>query len=142
MIKNYGERQIKGNTGKGIQVSMPIQIADVKRVLMSTHEMNESGLKVVLDGINSYFVDKRSNKSSPIKYEHGKYFFDVWAPSADDKQRDKKVDDDGDVNMNPAFNKGDKSNQCWVLGTDNSDVRGREQVERLSVRKSDDKRRR
>ena len=35
-IKNHGERFIKGETENGLKVSMPIQIADVKKVLMST----------------------------------------------------------------------------------------------------------
>ena len=67
-IKNYGELLIKGETEHGLKVSMPIQIADVKKVLMSTHKMNETGLKVVLDGINSFFVEKSSGKTAPIKY--------------------------------------------------------------------------
>ena len=36
-INNYGETIIKGETEHGLKVSMPIQIADVKKVLMSTH---------------------------------------------------------------------------------------------------------
>ena len=64
-IKNYGERLIKGETENSITVSMPIQIADVKRTLMSTHKMNQTGMKVVLDGINSYFIEKKTGKSTP-----------------------------------------------------------------------------
>ena len=79
-IKNYGERLAKGETEHHIEVSMPIQRADVKRVLMSTHNMNQTGLKVVLDGMNSYFVEKHSGKSTPITYEYGKYYFDAWVP--------------------------------------------------------------
>ena len=35
-VKNYGERLVKGGTDNQIKVSMPIHVADVKRVLMST----------------------------------------------------------------------------------------------------------
>ena len=61
-IKNYGERLVKGTTSEGIKVTMPIQIADVKRVLMSVHKMNQAGLKVILDGKNSYFQERASGK--------------------------------------------------------------------------------
>ena len=81
VIKNYGERLIKGETENGLRVSMPIQVADVKDVLMSTHRMNETGLKVVLDGESSFFVEKSSGTSTPIKYENGRYFFDIWVPA-------------------------------------------------------------
>ena len=64
-IHNYGERLVKGETENNIKVSMPIQIADVKRVLMSRHTMNQTGLKVVLDGKSSYFVEKNGKTTPP-----------------------------------------------------------------------------
>lgn len=45
-IKYYGERVIEGETENGTTVTMPIQIADVKRALMSVHQLNQAGLKV------------------------------------------------------------------------------------------------
>ena len=119
-IKNYGERVIKGDTDNCITVSMPMQVADVKRVLMSTHKMNETGLKVVLDGVNSYFVEKRTGKSTPIKYEHGKYLFDIWAPGVNHKSK-KKNDDDMDTTDEVEYNKAfHKNKKFWVFGTDDS----------------------
>ena len=64
-IKNYGERIITGETDNHIKVCMPMQVADVKKVLMSTHKMNETGLKVILDGENSFFVEKGTGESTP-----------------------------------------------------------------------------
>ena len=72
VIKNHGERPTTAETENGLKVSMPMQVADVKKVLMSTHKMNETGLKVVLDGSNSFFVEKQSGKSTPIEYENGR----------------------------------------------------------------------
>ena len=123
IIKNHGERVIKGETENCIKVSMPMQVADVKRVLMSTHKMNETGLKVVLDGANSFFVEKRSGKSTPIKYEQGKYHFDIWAPAIKTTKASstiRKSEDDMDTSEVDK-NKGRKNNQFWILGTDNSD---------------------
>ena len=119
-IKNYGERLIKGETENGLKVSMPLQIADVRKVLMSTHRMNETGLKVVLDGHESFFIEKTSGKSTPIRYESGKYFFDIWAPSIRDKKtRDRRVDDDAmDCNQTAKISGIRTKNRFEVLGTD------------------------
>ena len=62
VIKNHGERFIKGDTEHGLKVSMPTQVADVKKVLMSTHNMNEQGLKVVPDVSHSFFVEKATGE--------------------------------------------------------------------------------
>ena len=59
-IQNYGEKLIQGETEHGTIVTVPIQFADVQEVVMSTHEMNETGVKLVLYGVNSYFIDKLS----------------------------------------------------------------------------------
>ena len=94
---------------------MPIQIADVKNVLMSRHKMNETGLNVVLDGLNSFFVEKSTGQSTPIKYDNGRHFFDIWAPApikASVKQQ--RNDDDMDFDV---INK-TKDNKYWVLGAD------------------------
>ena len=128
-ITNYGERLIKGETENGLTVSMPIQLADVKKVLMSTHKMNETGLKVILDGENSYIVDKWTGRTTPIKYEHGRYFFDIWAPAPIKNNIKKQTSsDDMDTsnnkikgNMEANTNSTQFSNRCWVLGTENED---------------------
>ena len=51
----------------------------------------------------------------PIKYEHGRYFFDIWAPAPIKKIAKKQQDsDDMDTsNINII-----KNNRFWVLGTD------------------------
>ena len=102
-----------------------MQVADVKRVLMPTHKMNETGLKVVLAGINSFFVEKRSGTSTPIKYEHGKYYFDIWAPAikttrSSAANHKEKNDDDMDTDGVDNY-KNSQDNRFWVLGTDKSD---------------------
>ena len=79
--------------------------------------MNETGLKVVLDGINSYFVEKATGKSTPIQYEHGRYYVDIWAPAAikssiADKKNNNDMEVDGIIKYKPI------NNRCWVLGTD------------------------
>ena len=96
-----------------------MQVADVKKVLMSTHKMNETGLRVVLDGVESYFIEKHSGKSTPIKYEQGRYYFDIWVPSSIKKNdaRKKHINDDMQTDtINPIIS----YNNCWVLGTDDS----------------------
>ena len=120
-IKNYGERLIKGETENGLRVSMPLQIADVRKVLMSTHRMNETGLKVVLDGNESFFIEKKSGKITPIKYEGGKYFFDIWTPSVKNKKIKERREDSDEMDCNQAAKARGIStrNRFEVLGTEN-----------------------
>ena len=95
---------------------MPIQVADVKKVLMSTHKMNETGLRVILDGENSNIVEKTSGISTPIKYENGRYYFDMWVP-APIKSRIKKKREN-DMELDQFGNSINRGNRFWVLGTD------------------------
>ena len=101
---------------------MPIQIADVKKVLMSTHRMNETGLKVVLDGENSFFVEKSSGKSTPIKYENGRYFFDIWVPASIKQrapgQNSRKAMECDHLDKINSIN---RQNRFWIFGADDQD---------------------
>ena len=87
------ERIGKGDTEHQIKVCSPMQAADVKQALMSTHNMHQTGLRVVLDGKSSYVVEQPSGKTAPIKYEHGRYFFDIWAPAPIKKHIKRQRDD-------------------------------------------------
>ena len=70
-ILSITERLVRGETSEGIKVTMPVQIAEVKRVLMSVHRMNQAGLIVILDGPRSYFQEKATGKITKLKYEGG-----------------------------------------------------------------------
>ena len=48
---------------------MKMQCADVKKTLASVHRMNQWENVVVLDGGNSYIVNKESKKQTRIAYE-------------------------------------------------------------------------
>ena len=62
IIKNYGEKMIKGKTDDGTSVSMAMQCADVTKTLGSVYRMNQGGNAIILDGSNSYMVQKKSGK--------------------------------------------------------------------------------
>ena len=94
-----------------------MQVADVKKVLMSTHKMNQTGLRVVLDGEGSYFVEKSTGKSTPIKYEGGKYYFDIWAP-ADTNKRSIKTKSEDDMETDHISKIKNSGSRFWVLGTE------------------------
>ena len=49
IIRNHGQRVVTGRTEEGTLVSMPIQVADVSKVLGSVREMVKSGNRVVFD---------------------------------------------------------------------------------------------
>ena len=49
IIKNYGQRVVTGTNDDGLAVGLPIQIADVNKVLGSVRETVESGNRVTFD---------------------------------------------------------------------------------------------
>ena len=80
-IKNYGEKRVIGYTDDGEGVSLKMQCADVRKTLGSVHKMNQGGNVVVLDGNQSYMVNKKTMQKTRIQYEDGQYVFSIWVPS-------------------------------------------------------------
>ena len=82
-IENYGERVVEGYTEEWEPVAVAMQIAEVNKTLGSAFRMNQCGNVIVLDGHNSYFVNKNTGKRTKIMQENGQYVFNIWtkAPS-------------------------------------------------------------
>ena len=105
---------------------MPVQIADVKRVLMSVHQMNQAGLVVVLDKSMCYFKEKSTGKIIRIKYDGGRYYFDIWTKAAPEIKTNNKGSDDMDVDavkqqqitQRQQQQHPQQSNIFWILSTD------------------------
>ena len=130
VIKNWGERLVRGETEEGIKVTMPIQIADVKRVLMSVHKLNQAGLIVVLDGKFSYFKEKLSGKTTKLHYSGGRYYFDIWteAPKlqqegARRQQQHQQPANSDDMEVDEILRR-QTSNKFWILSTDGDENSG------------------
>lgn len=49
VIRNYSQRVILGKNDKGVNMTLPIQVAEVNKVLGSVREMVEAGNRVVFD---------------------------------------------------------------------------------------------
>ena len=77
-IANHGEKMLKGVTGEGLPFSMAVQCAEVTKTLGSVYRLNQGGNVVVLDGKDSYMVNKKSGKRIPIKEEHGQFAIYIW----------------------------------------------------------------
>jgi hypothetical protein len=84
-IKNHGEQILKSRTEDGQQFSMAVQCADVTRTLGSVYRMNQGGNVIVFDGSNSYMVNKKSKKVTPIKQENGQYVMYIWVKDEESK---------------------------------------------------------
>jgi predicted ribosome-associated RNA-binding protein Tma20 len=82
-IKNFGEKKLSGYTLDGAPFSMSVQCADVKRTLGSVYRLNQSGNVVVLDGKDSYMVNKKTGTRIPIKEETGQFAIYVWIKDPD-----------------------------------------------------------
>ena len=77
-IANYGERMLRGTTKDGATASMAVQVADVSRTLGSVTRMNEAGNVVVLDGHESYTLNKSTGRITSIDWKDGKFIMDLW----------------------------------------------------------------
>ena len=94
---------------------------------MSVHKMSQAGLIVILDGRDSYFQEKVTGKKTKLKYEGGRYYFDIWteAPKHEESKVDHQIghkirnSEPSDMEVDAVK----RSNRFWILGTDegNSD---------------------
>ena len=57
---------------------MAVQVADVSRTLGSVNRMNEAGDVVVLDGHDSYTLNKSTGRITGIEWREGKFLMDLW----------------------------------------------------------------
>ena len=85
VIRNHGQRVVKGRTNEGTLVSLPIQIADVSKVLGSVREMVDSGNRVVFDKdpngrCISYLECKATGVKTAFRETNGTYQFDIKVP--------------------------------------------------------------
>ena len=85
IIQNYGQRVVTGVNDNGLKIGLPIQIADVNKVLGSVREMVESGNRVTFDRDDngkpcSYVEHKASGKRTDIHERNGTFQFDIRVP--------------------------------------------------------------
>ena len=85
VIRNHGQRIVTGRTNEGTLVSMPIQVADVGKVLGSVREMVHHGNRVVFDldanGRSiSYLECKANGVKTAIHERNGTFQFDIRVP--------------------------------------------------------------
>ena len=88
VIKNYGQRIITGQNESGHNVSLPIQVADVNKVLGSAREMIGAGNKIVLErdqhGKNvSYMEHKPTGQITTINEVNGTFQFKIIIPKGE-----------------------------------------------------------
>ena len=85
VIRNYGQRVITGHTNEGRAVTMPIQVADVGKVLGSVREMVHQGNRVVFDvdanGRSISYIECKANGiRTAIQERNGTFQFDIRVP--------------------------------------------------------------
>ena len=87
-IRNHGQRVVTGRNENGAKIGMPIQIADVNKVLGSVREMVESGNRVTFDCDSSgkpcsSVEHKASGTRTVIHHRNGAFQFDIKVPKGD-----------------------------------------------------------
>ena len=102
-IKNYGQRVVRGTNEAGTPVSLPIQVADVNKVLGSVREMVKAGNKVVFDeDANgkpcSYVEYKKTGMRTVIHDNNGNFQFAIRVPKGETAvnkvEEDRKSEED------------------------------------------------
>ena len=88
-IPIHGKKEVKGVTEQGMDLTMDMRIAEVKKPLGSVRRFCEANNKVVFDEEGSYIENKRNGQRIPIKKENGVYYMTMWvAPEEGFKRQD------------------------------------------------------
>ena len=85
VIRNYGQRVIQGRSAEGAEVTMPIQVADVGKVLGSAKEFLDTGNRIVLDRDGqgrscSYLEHKATGHRTVVNEVRGTFQFNIRVP--------------------------------------------------------------
>ena len=85
VIRNYGQRVIQGRSAEGAEVTMPIQVADVGKVLGSAREFLDTGNRIVLDRDGqgrscSYLEHKATGHRTVVNEVRGTFQFNIRVP--------------------------------------------------------------
>ena len=79
-MRGEGGWELKGMTEEGDEVTMEVQIADVKRVLGSVRKICQAGNRVVFEEGKSYIQNKRNGRKTPISEGRNGYTVNLWVP--------------------------------------------------------------
>ena len=101
VIHNYGQRVIKGRSEEGAEVIMPIQVADVGKVLGSAREFLDTGNRIVLDRDESgkpcsYMEHKATGHRTAVKEKRGMFQFEIRVPKGAQSEAVGEVRDRSD----------------------------------------------
>ena len=93
VIKNYGQRVIKGKSEEGAVVTMPIQVAEVGKVLGSAREFLDTGNRIVLDRDASgkpcsYMEHKATGHRTVVNEVRGTFQFNIRVPKGTSSERE------------------------------------------------------
>ena len=85
VIRNYGQRVIQGRSEEGATVTMPIQVADVGKVLGSAREFLDTGNRIALDRDEqgrscSYLEHKATGHRTVVNEVRGTFQFNIRVP--------------------------------------------------------------
>ena len=83
-IKNYGERKLIGEAGKGIGSSIKMQVADVTKALGAVTKLCDAGNRVIFDNEGSFVENKTTEIKTEIKRDNGTYTMDFWVKKSKD----------------------------------------------------------
>ena len=76
---------MKGKTAEGRNISMVMQVANVRKVLGSVGKFTDAGNRVVFDDDSpegSYILNKASGRRTKIELKNGNYIFRMWVPKS------------------------------------------------------------
>ena len=82
VIKNFGEKRLRGVAGDDVNFNMTVQVADVKKNLASFVKMVNDDNDIVLSKKGSFIKNVPTGKMIKLNLDKGTPQFDVWVKKA------------------------------------------------------------
>ena len=77
-IYNEGERELLVMTEHGQERRLVMQVCDVNKCLLSVSKSNKAGNMVILDGDDSYIVNKYTGEEVKLHQDNGVFVMYAW----------------------------------------------------------------
>ena len=69
---------------------MTMQVANVKKVLVSVGKVTDANNRVVFDNDGSYIENKSTKERTPLRKENGVYTMEIWVPAREEQPRTRE----------------------------------------------------
>ena len=91
-MKNHGQRRLQFRTKEGQDRTTIVQVAPVRKPLLSAAKLNETGNIVVLDDEEAHIKNKRTGQITKLRKKGKEFVLDMWVKVNVDKKANHASD--------------------------------------------------